>query len=64
MATLETLETTEMPEGWALDKGATAAPRGYAWANNMKSRFGGEFEQRLVRLPGWSEGKPRETKGD
>ena len=39
----------KMPKGWKYTEGATTAPFGYAWANNGKSRFGGEYESALVR---------------
>lgn len=39
----------KLPKGWKYDPGATTAPRGYRWANNGKSRFGGEFKQALVK---------------
>ena len=38
-----------LPSGYKKDEGATTAPRGYYWANNRKSRFGGEFHQVLVK---------------
>lgn len=39
----------ELPEGWRYIEGAITAPRGYKWAWNVKSHFGGEYKQRLIR---------------
>ena len=39
----------EMPEGWALIPNAMTAPKGYAWIWNGKSRFGGEYQQGLLK---------------
>lgn len=36
-------------EHWKKIEGATTAPVGYHWENNGKSRFGGEYKQRLVK---------------
>ena len=40
----------ELPEGWRYIKGALTAPLGYEWAWNVKSHFGGECKQWLVRV--------------
>lgn len=37
----------ELPEGWKLL--TAAAPQGYLWVFNGKSRFGGEFRHALVK---------------
>ena len=44
---MKKLET--LPKGWKRVEGATTAPRGWYWASNGKSRFGGEYRQALVR---------------
>ena len=38
-----------VPEGFIKTEGATTAPKGYTWYNNGKSRFGGEYENVLVK---------------
>lgn len=38
-----------LPDGWRVNKGATTAPRGYAWINNGKSLFGGHYEHALLK---------------
>ena len=38
-----------IPEGFIKTEGATTAPKGYTWYNNGKSRFGGEYENVLVK---------------
>ena len=43
---------TEMPEGWVKIRGAVTAPVGYIWISNNKSRFGGEYEQGLLKITG------------
>lgn len=45
--TTKTVDT--VPEGWIKTEGATAAPKGYTWYNNGKSRFGGEYQNVLVK---------------
>lgn len=37
-----------LPDGWRYIEGAQTAPRGWRWANNGKSRFGGEYENALI----------------
>lgn len=39
---------SSMPEGWKICHGASA-PRGYAWINNGKSLFGGEYRHALLK---------------
>lgn len=39
----------KMPEGWKVDEEAKTTPNGYKWINNGKSRFGSEFEQKLIK---------------
>ena len=41
---------TRLPEGWKINHGATTAPNGYAWINNGKSLFGGEYRHALLKL--------------
>ena len=38
-----------VPEGFVKTENATTAPKGYTWYNNGKSRFGGEYENVLVK---------------
>ena len=38
-----------VPEGFIKTENATTAPKGYTWYNNGKSRFGGEYENVLVK---------------
>lgn len=38
-----------LPDGWRYIDWAATAPRGWRWANNGKSRFGGEYEHALIR---------------
>ena len=45
--TTKTVDT--VPEGWIKTEGATTAPKGYTWYNNGKSRFGGEYQNVLVK---------------
>ncbi len=45
----------EVPEGWKCCSGATAAPLGYAWYWNQKSRWSGEYEHALVKEAGRDE---------
>lgn len=35
-------------ENWKILKGATTAPAGKVWIWNGKSRFGGEYKQKLI----------------
>lgn len=42
-------EQTESGESWRDIPGATNAPSGYKWQNNGKSRFSGEYKNRLVK---------------
>ena len=44
-----------VPEGFIKTEGATTAPKGYTWYNNGKSRFGGEYENVLVKDSGTQE---------
>lgn len=37
-----------MPAGWKVCHGA-CAPRGYAWINNGKPLFGGQYEHALLK---------------
>ncbi len=37
------------PNGWKEDKGATTAPKGYAWISNGKSLFSGERRTGLIK---------------
>ena len=37
------------PEGWRKNTRAQNVRKGYAWYDNGKSRFSGEFKQVLVR---------------
>ena len=39
----------KIPKGWKVTEGAQTAPAGYVWINNGKSRFGGEYEQALLK---------------
>lgn len=41
---------TTMPDGWTEIKGAMTAPVGCIWICNNKSRFGGEYEQALLKI--------------
>lgn len=34
---------------WKIMRGAITAPRGYVWICNGKSRFGGEYQHKLVK---------------
>ena len=45
------LKLNTLPEGWNRNDKAMTAPRGWMWADNGKSRFGGGYRQALVRLP-------------
>lgn len=40
----------ELPDEWRKQNGATTAPRGYVWVSNGKSRFGGEYENGLLKI--------------
>lgn len=44
-----------VPEGFIKTEGATTAPKGYTWYNNGKSRFGGEYQNVLVKDSGIQE---------
>lgn len=37
-----------LPKGWVKLENATTAPRGYYWASNGKSLFGGEYKHALI----------------
>ena len=37
-----------VPDGWQVIGGTNAAPNGYRFINNKKSRFSGEYEHALV----------------
>lgn len=45
---METKKLYKLPAGWRYLKGATTAPRGWAWACNGKSRFAPGYEHALV----------------
>lgn len=50
---------TESGESWKDIPGATNAPSGYKWQNNGKSRFSGEYKNRLVKA---DEPQPKKEK--
>ena len=39
-----------IPSNWRVDETALTQPNGYVWINNGKSLFGGERENKLLRL--------------
>lgn len=39
----------EKPKGWVKNEGATTSPNGYSWYNNGQSRFGGNYQNALVK---------------
>ena len=50
-----------VPEGFIKTENATTAPKGYTWYNNGKSRFGGEYENVLVKDSGIQETPQTDT---
>lgn len=48
-ATRAAIEGKEAGESWHDLDGATTAPNGYKWQSNGKSRFSGEYKNRLVK---------------
>lgn len=47
----------QIPKGWKECKGASTAPVGYKWINNGKSRFGGEYKNKLIKAEKQNDGK-------
>lgn len=39
-----------MPQGWSYNRGASSAPRGYAWINNGKPVLSGSYEHALLKI--------------
>ena len=47
---MATRKLTKIPKGWVRTKGATTAPRGFAWYSNGASRFSGQRKIALIRI--------------